>query len=288
MVFETNNKRTATMDTIIYNNTCGSRVAVFTMFYGDSNVSELYRQHSKFIISSQESFAEYNNYDYYVLGNGVNEYYGITDHNLHIACLGMPKWYGSMYLFEKYDYDYVIFIDFDSIFLKNVKFSLTDTDLSLSKFTYMPYYDSLWFMYYSLYTGVSYEEFSRQPSHKFNSGIFKIKRGTMDKSAADKYVNFARSKVENEKVGWDVMINTNLDALHQRPDNYLTMFDETYLQHYIITHCPSWDLIDPVYNHADCETITPETVHLHFYADKKRLSDICDDGIHHSMNIAHD
>lgn len=255
----------------------GSRTLMMTSLYKGHHY-DLYCDYSKDIVSSHEDFSKYNGWDYIVIGDEINELFGLNnwrDTWIDAAshCLGMNKWYAIHWIFENFDYDEILFVDFDSKFLRMEKLPLGDKPLKLWRMNQSPYYDTVWFLLYAMHKGMTLEQLESAEPYKFNSGFFKVNRDFITIDALNSYVDFACNTIANVEwnwgKGWLMLHNAKLGQINEMHNTTLTPFDEVFLTHQLIETQCEYDVFDYTYNVNNAESVTSDTVHVHFCTNKK-------------------
>lgn len=251
---------------------------------------DLYKAHSADISLSHQNFSDYNNWDYLVLGDEINDIYGLASWkdtwiDARCDCLGMNKWYAINWVFENFDYDSILMVDFDSKFLKNEYLDLGNSDLKFTKLSWSPYYDSVWFLYYCLYKGVSFETLSAAPPFKYNTGFFKINRGLFSRHDLDDYVDFACKTLSQVRYGqernsWIHMSNADMARIQEIQNTTLTPFDEVFAVYHLMTKTPAYEFFDDRYNVNNAALVNENSVHVHFCTNKEHdIKYFCRSGI---------
>ncbi len=249
---------------------------------------DLYRQYSSDIVRSHEEFARFNNWDYLVIGDEINNIYGLeswrdTNIDARCDCLGMNKWYAMDWVFENTDYDEILLVDFDSKFIYNTELNLGDCDIKATHLTLSPYYDTTWFLYYCLYKNVPFEQINRAVPFKFNTGFIKVRRGFFQRSDLDEFVDFACRTLNNvkynERKSWIDMSNADMARIHETHNTTLTPFDEVFLVYQIMQQEPTIEEFDKRFNINSTDLMDRDTAHVHFCVNKERdIKILCEPG----------
>jgi hypothetical protein len=243
---------------------------------------------------SHESFARFNGWDYMILGDEINEIYGLNqwrntwvDATAH--CLGMNKWYATDWAFKHRGYEQILFVDFDSKFLKNELLDLGEADLKLYKMIMSPYYDSFWFLYYCMHKGIKLEQLNNALPYKFNSGFFKTTPGFVTQDDMDDFVDVACNTVADimfkRKNGWMNLHNVELHRINEMHNTTVTPFDEVFLAYQVMIKSPTVEYFPYTFNVNNADLITEDTAHIHFCTNKEEdMQAICIPGIAEFLN----
>jgi len=250
---------------------------------------DLYREYSADIVRSHEEFAQFNNWDYFVMGDEINNIYRLeswrdTNIDARCDCLGMNKWYAMNWVFENTDYDEILLIDFDSKFIYNTALDLGDCDIKATYLTLSPYYDTVWFLYYCMYRGVTFEQLNQAVPNKFNTGFIKVRRGFFTQEDLDNFVDFACQTLSDvkysERKSWIHMSNADMGRIHEIHNTTLTPFDEVFLVYQIMKQHPVIEPFDKRFNVNRTELVESNTAHVHFCVNKERdIQTLCEPGV---------
>jgi hypothetical protein len=275
---------------ILHQSRNNSKTLLLTCLY-NGHLYDLYKKYSQDIVSSQENFAKFNGWDYAVIGDEINDIYGLTSWkntgiDARSDCLGMNKWYAMHWVFENTDYDRILLVDFDSKFLKMKTLDLDENVLTLSKLTLSPYYDSVWFLYYCLYQGITFEQIDNAFPFKANSGFIKVSRGFFKRQDLEEFVDFAcktlsEVKFSKDKRSWIHMSDADMGAINNTVSTTLTPFDEVFLIYQMMIKKPSYSFFNrKEYNINNSSLLTDNSVHIHFCTNKEHDMELmCKQGI---------
>lgn len=255
-----------------------SKILLLTCLY-NGHLYDLYKKYSQDIVSSHERFATFNNMDYIIIGDEINEIYGLvnwknTGVDARCDCLGMNKWYAMHWIFENTDYEHILLVDFDSKFLKMKKLMLDNNTLTLSKLTCSPYYDSVWFLYYCLFKGITFEQIAQTFPFKANTGFIKVSRGFFTIEDLDNFVDFACKTLSEvrylaDKRSWIHMSDADMGSINNTINTTLTPFDEVFLVYQMMVSKPSYSFFNnKEYNINNASSVTTDSIHIHFCTNK--------------------
>jgi len=270
-----------------------SKTLLLTCLYR-GHLYNLYEQYSDDIVRSHAEFAQHNGFDYAVAGDEINDIYGLTEWrdtriDARCDCLGMNKWYAMHHMFERYGYDEILLVDFDSKFLRNTDIDLGDTDIKMTRLTDSPYYDSVWFLYYCIHRGVTTQQLETAPPYKGNTGFIKVHRDFFTLQDLDDFVDFSCRTLSNvkfgERTGWMGMHNADMARIHEIGNTTLTPFDEVFLVYQIMTTGAGVEYFDKRWNVNNVDLLKPDSAHIHFCTDKQRdMPAMCKPGIAKFLN----
>lgn len=266
-------------DFLHYKNVNGGKIAVVSILH-HGHIYDRYMKYIDQVIDNHTTFANNNSFDYFLFNSQVNHEYNLQLDNFNgpDICLGMSKWYAINHLFENTDYQAVLFVDYDSCFLKFDNFRVPD-DLCLSPVYGTPYYDAVFLLYYCLANGITYQQFIQNTkARKYNTGFMYVTRDFFTKTELDKFVDFAKhvySQCENRDDTWIAQGNFDYSNIMNHTNLTLTPFDEVFLMYNIIknNHEPINIFDTDVYNVNNMDIVTDQTQHVHFCTDKSQFFD---------------
>lgn len=254
-----------------------SSVALVSSLY-EGNMYRQYIGYVDQVIENHTRFSDYNEMPYYLMNGTTNSLYGLDVGWKTDMLLGMNKWFAMYHLFQITTHDKLVFVDYDSAFLKNEKIDTFEPGVTgLSPIHGSPYYDSVFLLLYCMYTGMSYESLiEHTDSSKYNSGFMIIDRSFFDKIQLDKFVDFAVDIHERKAMGersWVSMHNFDYGNINDTTSTTLTPFDEVWLMHHVASiGANSIRNIDQRYNVNNIDRVVDgETVHVHFCTDKSQF-----------------
>jgi hypothetical protein len=233
-----------------------NNLKIISTLYNGFNFSKIekYKSH---IIDNHTEFSKFNNADYILYTDELLGKYNLNrplpgkDYQWHghSVCHGIAKWYAVIETFNNFpECEYVMFADFDSVFLQNVDISnprnYTDNTsyaghpLTVSGPENPGNYDSGYFYYYCIRTGKTYDDIAKYTRIKNNSGLFIVRRGFVIKEHVDMFVDIAYDIFI--KITQDFVNLANLEGIHgihysdindhSLIKNVFTPFDEVFLQ----------------------------------------------------------
>jgi hypothetical protein len=255
----------------------GNKFAVVSILH-HGHLYDRYVKHLDQVVNNHKSFADANNFDYFLYNSEINQIEKLHDENFNgpDICLGMSKWFAINHLFENTDYQGVLFVDYDSCFLNFENFKIPEYTC-LSPVYGTPYYDAVFLLYYCLAKGVTYTDFvNNTRAHKYNTGFMFVSRNFFNKSDLTDFVDFSKKvydTVNDKKDTWisqgsfdfsDIMNHTNLT---------LTPFDEVFLMYNLIkySHEPIGLFDTEIFNVNNMDIISDKTQHVHFCTNKEQF-----------------
>ena len=257
----------------------GSRIALVSMLHR-GHIYDRYLKLMPQVVHNHSTYAAHNNWDYFLFNDLLVEQklaHGY-DFNIPDVCLGIFKWYAVHHVLSTGDYDGVLFVDYDSVFLRLTRPQLGDTSV-FSPVSGTPYYDPVFLLYYCWAKGVNYSDFVAQSmARKYNTGFMYVTPEFSDLHSLDEFISFVsrvHQQITSGESTWIAQGNLDYSRIQQHHNFSVAPFDEVYLMHRIISesHEPVaiWD--PTVYNINNIHAVTPESVHLHFCTHKEQFFD---------------
>lgn len=265
-----------------HKNTNNGNIAVVSILHH----GHLYNKYINYIdkvIHNHKTFADVNGFDYFLFNSEINDEYNLYDKDFNgpDICLGMSKWYAINHLFKNSDYYGILFVDYDSCFLKFENFKVPQ-HTCLSPVHGTPYYDAVFLLYYCLAKGITYKTFADNTrARKYNSGFMFIDRDFFNECELDDYVRFSKQVFYDVNKNTDTWIsqgNFDYTNIMNHTNITLTPFDEVFLMYNIIkNNYEPIDIFDTeTYNVNNLNKVTDKTQHIHFCTDKLQFFDYYD------------
>lgn len=254
--------------------TTNGKIAMLSSLYKGYHYNT-YKKYRSRVIANHKAFADYNGLDYYMANDNINTLYDFKD--IPGYFLGINKWYAMDHLLS-IGYDKVLFVDYDSVFLKNKSIDLT-SECKLSPVYGTPYYDSVYLLYYCMYKGITFDQFYNNTNpYKFNSGFMLIGRQFFNREDVDEFVYFGRNVIDGilseKKTTWMDMCNVNYENIMDHTNTTVTPFDEVFLMYKYISNTSHCDLFDTKrYNINRNSLVDENTEHIHFCVNKHEFEE---------------
>ena len=263
-----------------YSRQTGATTAVVSSLY-QGNTFEKYSSLMSEVVSSHDSFALQNKFDYLLYDDTINKENNLyrEDINLADVCLGMNKWLVIDHALKTYEK--VLFVDYDSVFISDNIIKLNH-DTILSPIPGSSYHDSVFLLLYLMYKNISFENLVEYThKEKYNSGFMLISRGFFKIDDVHEFIEFAYKIYKGGYTdSWIGIHDFDYSNISSMSKTTLTPFDEVFLMYLIIKNRTIPEYFDTkLYNVYDKNIVNNETVHVHFCVDKPQFFEFFQTGV---------